>query len=352
MKKILIIEDHDDVRENTAEILELARYEVATAENGKLGVEKALQDPPDLIICDIMMPVLDGYGVLHLLAKHEATAGIPFIFLSAKSEKTDVRKGMELGADDYLTKPFEGSELLKAVETRLRKTDAFRKSFPNNLEGVNSFMEEAGKSGKVALTSSEREIVSLKKKHLVFSEGRRPGFLYFVVSGKVKLYKVHDGGKELITGVFSDGEFFGYHAILEDGVYTENAQVLEDAELMLIPRTDFIALVENDREIARRFIRLLTSHIHENERKLLDMAYSSLRRKVASGLLDLAHKFSPGNEEAGFLDISRENLSQYIGSATESLVRTLSDFRAEKLIDIAEGKIKLLNVSKLKSMAN
>jgi CRP/FNR family cyclic AMP-dependent transcriptional regulator len=113
MKKILVIEDNIEVRENIAEILELSNYEVVTAENGKRGVELSLQHTPDLIICDIMMPELDGYGVLHLLNKHIETYGIPFIFLTAKSEKTDLRKGMEMGADDYITKPFDGIEIVK-----------------------------------------------------------------------------------------------------------------------------------------------------------------------------------------------------------------------------------------------
>src|SRR5688572_13362054 len=100
MKKILLIEDNTEVRENTSEIISLANYEVLTAENGKVGVELAQKEKPDLIICDIMMPELDGYGVLHILSKKPETAGIPFIFLTAKTEKNDVRKGMNLGADD------------------------------------------------------------------------------------------------------------------------------------------------------------------------------------------------------------------------------------------------------------
>src|ERR1700722_4146955 len=108
MKKILVIEDNQKVRENIAEILELSNYKVLTASEGKAGVEIALKENPDLIVCDIMMPVLDGYGVLHLLNKHKETFSTPFIFLTAKSEKSDFRKGMELGADDYITKPFDG----------------------------------------------------------------------------------------------------------------------------------------------------------------------------------------------------------------------------------------------------
>src|SRR4051812_9742351 len=121
MKTILIIEDNPEIRENTSEILGLAGYEVQTAENGRKGVDLALSKRFDLVICDIMMPELDGYGVLHILSKKPDRADVPFIFLTAKTEKADVRKGMELGADDYLTKPFDDSELLNAVETRLKK---------------------------------------------------------------------------------------------------------------------------------------------------------------------------------------------------------------------------------------
>lgn len=122
MKKILLIEDNSDVRENTSEILELAGYKVISAPNGKIGVEQAQAEKPDLIICDIMMPELDGYGVLEILGKQKETAGIPFIFLSAKTEKRDIGKGMDLGANDYLTKPFDDTDLLHAVETRLSKS--------------------------------------------------------------------------------------------------------------------------------------------------------------------------------------------------------------------------------------
>lgn len=103
MKKILVIEDNYDIRSNTAEILELSNYKVIEAENGKVGVMKAIENKPDLIICDIMMPELDGYGVLHAIQHNEAIKNTPFIFLTAKTERSDFRRGMESGADDYLT---------------------------------------------------------------------------------------------------------------------------------------------------------------------------------------------------------------------------------------------------------
>ena len=146
MKKILLIEDNDDIRNNTAEILELSNYKVTTAENGKKGLEKALEQHPDLIICDIMMPVLDGYGVLHAIHKNDTFKNIPFIFLTAKTERSDFRKGMELGADDYITKPFTGTELLHAVDSRLNKLELLKKEFSPGLAGLHQLMNIAGSS--------------------------------------------------------------------------------------------------------------------------------------------------------------------------------------------------------------
>src|SRR5699024_5243248 len=121
MKKLLIIEDDEILKDNTAELLELSGYEVITASNGKTGIEQAKAHNPDLIICDIMMPKMYGYEVLESLTANEDTRYIPFIFLTAKTEHKEVRKGMDMGADDYLTKPFDESDLLNAIESRLDK---------------------------------------------------------------------------------------------------------------------------------------------------------------------------------------------------------------------------------------
>ncbi len=121
MPKILIIEDQPQMRENVALILELNGFEVAVAANGREGVAKARADRPDLILCDVMMPELDGYGVLHLLRKDESMRAVPFIFLTAKGERQEQRTGMNLGADDYLIKPCSEADLLSAINVRLRR---------------------------------------------------------------------------------------------------------------------------------------------------------------------------------------------------------------------------------------
>lgn len=350
MKKVLVIEDNYEVRENIAEILELSNYKVFSAQNGKEGVASALQEKPDLIVCDIMMPELDGYGVLHSLSKHKETSAIPFIFLTAKSEKGDFRKGMELGADDYITKPFDGTELLNAIEARLKKVEALKQNIIADAESLNAFIETAKKTTGLTLTSDERDVYEYKRKHILYSEGQRPRFVYFVKSGKIKIFKSAADGKELITTINTSGDFFGYTAVLEETNYKENAQMLEDSEVMLIPREDFITLITNDPRVSKQFIGIITKNIVEKEENLLTLAYSSLRKKVAYGLSLLADKYKDQKKDKTVLDISRENLAQTIGVATESLIRTLADFKEEGLIDIQTGKVILLNENKLKNL--
>jgi len=131
MKRILIIEDQTHLRENFAMILELEGFQVVSAANGKEGVDRALSDPPDLVLCDVNMPVMDGYGVVSALRANASTSAIPFIFLTARSEKSDIRSGMNQGADDYLTKPVTRGDLIEAVRSRLHRHEAVIRSAPS-----------------------------------------------------------------------------------------------------------------------------------------------------------------------------------------------------------------------------
>jgi DNA-binding NarL/FixJ family response regulator len=124
MKTILIIEDQAPMRRNLALLLELEGYKTVTAQNGRLGVELALKEPPDLVLCDVMMPEMDGHGVLQALRDNKQTATVPFIFLTAKGDRSDIRIGMNFGADDYLTKPVVRDDLLAAVQARLARAEA------------------------------------------------------------------------------------------------------------------------------------------------------------------------------------------------------------------------------------
>lgn len=352
MKKILLIEDNKDVRENTAEILQLAKYNVITAKNGKEGVELAQKEKPDLIICDIMMPVLDGHGTLHLLSKNEETSSIPFIFLTAKAERSDFRKGMEMGADDYLTKPFDDVELLNAIESRLKKNEILKKEFTKNIEGLNDFINEAKGIESLKKLSEERDIRIYKKKDDIYKEGAYPKGIYFVNKGKVKTYQTNELGKELITGLHKEGEFFGYLSLLQEEKYTSSATALEEAEIYMIPKEDFFSLIYKNAEVSRKFIELLTSNLHEREQQLIKLAYNSVRKRVAEALVKLSDKYKKEGEQKFSMNVSREDLANLVGTATETVIRTLSDFKEENYVEVSGGTITILNYDKLAKLKN
>ena len=349
MQRVLLIEDNDDIRENTAEILELANYRVDTASNGKLGVEMALENIPDLIICDVMMPVLDGYGVLHLLHKNDSLKNVPFIFLTAKTERGDFRKGMEMGADDYITKPFNDIELLTAVESRLKKAH-LQKSLKSD---ANSALTDESDNLKALEELVEASAVNAyKKKQIIYAEGNHPLRLFYVQKGKVKTFKTNDDGKELTVGLFGEGDYVGYTAILEGSVYKESAEAIEDASLSIIAKEDFEKLLKVNKVVARQFIQVLAQSVTEREQQLVGIAYNSLRKRVAEALVLLQKKYIKDEEEKFSIHISREDLAHIAGTATESIIRTLSDFKSEKLIDIKDGSIIILDEKKLAALLN
>lgn len=345
MKKILLIEDNVDVRENTSEILDLAGYSVLTAPNGKIGVELAQKEKPDLIICDIMMPELDGYGVLHILSKKPETASIPFIFLTAKTEKTDIRKGMNLGADDYLTKPFDDTDLMNAIEARLRKSAMQQKQYETTSEGLDSFIQDARQVLNLKDLGKDKKVKTYKKKTEIFAEGDTPMNVYFVKSGNIKIFKSHPDGKELITAICHPNDFFGFESILENMPYKESAIAMQDSELTIIPRHDFLVLLQSP-DVSASFISLLCRKVAEKENQLLNLAYNSVRQRTAESLL----KASSLKDAKDNIAISRDDLAKMVGTASESVIRVLSDFKDEGLIEIEGGKIKILAPAKLEKV--
>jgi CRP-like cAMP-binding protein/CheY-like chemotaxis protein len=346
MKTILLIEDNDLIRENTAEILELAGYAVLTAENGKVGVEKALSQRPDLVICDIMMPVLDGYGVLNIFNQNPQLAGVPFIFLTAKTERTDMRRGMELGADDYLTKPFDEAELLSAITGRLNRFKHLKPEYDLQGEGLNEFLDDARRVANLESLSVDRKVHAVRRKQDVYAEGDEPTRLYFVKSGRVKTIRTTQGGKELITGIYGPGEFFGYLPLLEHTRHSDSAVAVDDSELVYIPKDDFTQLVTRNPEVGQHFIRLLAGRVSEREQQLLSMAYNSIRRRVADVLLRMHEQANGDSPDA--IKLSRDDMAAVVGTAPESLIRTLSEFRNDGYIELTNKTIRVLQPEKLR----
>jgi DNA-binding response OmpR family regulator len=353
MKRILLIEDNQYVRENTAEILELENYNVITAENGKIGVVKAKKFVPDIILCDIMMPELDGYSVFESLRKNSKTSAIPFIFLTAKSEKSDIRKGMNLGADDYLTKPFEEEELLDAIKSRLKKNSFLKRKFSKNIDGINKFLKEASEYLDLDDLSKNRDLETYKDKDTIFTEGKTAQRLYFVHSGTVKTYRSTEAGKEFVTGIYGPGSFIGQLSLLGDNrTYIETATVLGHAEICEVPKIDFTKLLYGNKEVSNKFIGMISNNMIHLQEQLVDMAFATVRQRTAKALLELDTKGMMKDEKHTGISIPREDFAGIIGTATETAIRMLTEFKNEGLISVETGrKLVLVDKDSLKEIA-
>lgn len=345
MKKILVIEDNLEVRENLVEILELSGFAIESAENGLVGVQKAVSNPPDLILCDVMMPELDGFGVLNIIGKKPELSHVPFIFLTAKTEKDDIRRGMNLGADDYITKPFYKDELLAVIETRLAKTAKLRQKFEPTAEGLAAFVNEAKGFEALQKLSGEHENRTFARREAIYQAGKTARLVYFVNSGKVKIFKTNDDGRELILDVFTAGQFFGYLDLINGTSYSDSAAALEPANLTLIPAADFLKLIFANKDVSARFIKMLAGQAAGREEQLLHLAYQNVRKRVAEALLKLQ------KEAKQPLHIHRDDLAAMVGTAKESVIRMLSEFRDDGYLDIRDGGlITILKPEKLAGM--
>ncbi|WP_103864168.1 response regulator [Aquimarina sp. I32.4] len=348
MKTILLIEDDTALRENTAELLELSNYRVITSPNGKLGIATAKEQKPDIIVCDIMMPEVDGYGVLEALSYDTCTNHIPFIFLSAKTEHKEIRKGMNLGADDYLTKPFEEEELLSAIESRLAKAAIISKMVKEQELSTIDNSEDSGLRNLNELKNffdDYGEISKVKKGAVIYKEGEHSNNIYLILKGVVKTHKMDESGKELITTLYKADDFLGFTSFIDNTPYLESATTVEDTELAGISKSDLKDIVEKSKNISFELMELLTENLSEIKEQLLQMAYSSVRKKTAQTILQFAEVLNKKPEDS--IKISRNDLASVAGIATESLIRALSSFKKDGLIDIDGRNIKILNLDGL-----
>ncbi|MFB9056103.1 response regulator [Mariniflexile ostreae] len=350
MKTILLIEDDTVLRENTVELLELARYKLISASNGRIGVEMAQKHIPDLIICDIMMPELDGYEVLHALSTSQTTQHIPFIFLSAKTERTDVRKGMNLGADDYITKPFSEEDLVNAIESRLAKVailEDLKKEQPlpiiekneprlKTINDLKNFFDDNGTP------------LSYHTDDTIYKEGEHSNYIYLVNKGKIKSFKIDDQGKELIIEIFKEDDIFGYTSFIDNLPHKETAKAIENTHILGISFMEFKNILNNNPKIGLELIQLLTDNLSLIKTQLLQMAYGSVTKKTAATILKFAEKINRKPQDP--INISRNDLANVAGIASETLIRTLTSFKKQGLIKIEGRNIKVLNIDGLKAM--
>jgi DNA-binding response OmpR family regulator len=349
MKTVLIIEDDVVLRENTAELLVLSQYNVISAPNGKVGVDLAKQQLPDIIVCDIMMPELDGYGTLKALAEHNATKHIPFIFLSAKVAHKDVRKGMNMGADDYITKPFSEDEIISAIESRLAKAAILKEL---NLD-PNASIED---DDKIKTLNDLKNFFDdngttffYDKDTVIYHELDHSNYIYLINKGTVKCFRIDIKGKELTTALFKEDDLFGYDTFVNNLPHRETATAIEDVELQGLSSSQFSKILEENHKVALEFIQLLSDDLSLMKNQLLEMAYSSVNRKTAATILKFAEKINrkPGDS----IKISRSDLASIAGIATETLIRALTNFKKEGIIKSDGRNIKVLDLEKLKEMS-
>jgi len=345
MKTVLLIEDDLTLLANTKELLELYDYKVWYAENGEIGVNLALQTNPDIIICDIMMPVLDGYGVFDKLKKNKATQCIPFIFLSCKTKINDVRKGMNLGSDDYVTKPFNIQDLIKTIESRLVKQAIFNHNTPkkvypiseplkiNSLNQLREFFKKAG------------EFEEFDKHEVIYKERKNADSIYFIEKGLLKTHRMDEFGKELITGIYKKEEFLGFYSFKKLSSYPETASALEKGSLYRLSTKRFQEILSGSHQLTLELAQLQSENLSVLRSHLLEMAYGSVLKKTTNTIL----KFVDGtqNNLLEAIKISRSDLASIAGISTESLIRSLSLLKKEKLIDIEGRNIKILNLQEL-----
>ncbi|CAM4259546.1 response regulator [Flavobacterium terrigena] len=349
MDKILVIEDNFEMRDNISEILELAGYKVYSALNGKIGVEMALKIEPDIILCDILMDELDGYGVLFMLSKYSQTNAIPFIFITAKAQKQDLRKGMEMGADDYLIKPFDDVELLNAVETRLKKKKQQEEFYSKTINKIEQLVTSSNGLPELNKIIEERKLRTVRKKQVLYYQGDKATNIYLIHKGKIKTTKIADDGRELTTKIYNVDEFVGVHMIFLSENYIDNAIAIEDCILSIFSINEIEKLISQYPDVASKFIKILSNEIVEKEEQLLQMAYSSVRKRIAESLLNFQKQHCINGNN---INLTRNELANLSGTAPETVSRTLTEFDNEGLIDKSRNEIILLNLQKLSSLRN
>lgn len=343
---ILIVEDNEEVRENLEEILALYGYAVLAEPNGLAGVKTAIQHLPDLILCDVMMPELDGYGVLNMLSENERTAAIPFVFITARTETEDIRRGMNLGADDYITKPFYKDELLSVIRTRLKKAKARVAASSEDITTPHLSDPEGGGTRLDQAFEVKGRRQAFDQGQLIVREGEYPHFIYRVAAGNVHLSRAHEYGRDYIIAELGVGEIFGVPSALERSPFHYTAKAAtKDTVLQALATDQLLKLLNTDRTVTEALMRLMAGRVVSHSERLVNQAYDSVRRRTALVLCDLHEKYA-----GAAIELSREELAQMVGSTKESVIRSLSDFKRDGLLTTEGKRLVIQDVESLRGL--
>ncbi|NND08490.1 MAG: cyclic nucleotide-binding domain-containing protein [Saprospiraceae bacterium] len=347
MEKILIIKRDNKETERLREILDLAGYDVYTSSYAVQGIRNALNIGPDFILCDIAFSNPSGSkDVLTSIRKSKNTAYVPFVFLGTDISLQEQHRGIARGADDYLEEPVDSVDLLNTIAIRLEKSHKFvtQRKLP-----FSSFKERIEGYRILDQISKHREIRTYGSKEIIFGVGQYVRYLYILKSGRVKQSKANQGGKELVTDIFSPGDFFGTEALVFDMPSKTSAVAIEACRIQLIPKEVFLQALTGEPYFDALILNHLALSIQHKEEKLLSIAYDSVRKRIADALLQLSE--DPGGKKGG-VQMLQEDISQLVGSATESVSRTLSEFRSKNYIEMSSGRIHILQRERLANILN
>ncbi len=273
----------------------------------------------------VLVPQPDGQSAVLTFDNMPEMIGIPFIFMTPKANTINFPSGINI-----------------------YKNQQLKKAFATNPDGVTFFSDLAKFQSNANLFEDKRLIKTILKRNTVYMEGETPNFLYFILSGKVKVLKTNECGKECVYDIYQEGDFLGYAALMEDCVYKESATAIENTEVAIIPRTVFLQLLHSNSRTTMQFIKLIAKKFSDVEDKMVKIAYNSARKRVADAILYMSKKY----QNSPFFTFEREILSAIAGLAGESVSRILTDFREEGLIAIQKGQVKILNPKKLETLKN
>lgn len=337
---ILIIEDNAEMRENIGEILNLAGYDTVLAVDGLDGVQKARQFNPDLILCDIMMPNLDGFGVLKIKNQDEILRNIPLIFLTAKAEKEDFRKGMNLGAEDYLMKPFEDSDLLQVIESKLLKYSRLGSTIQNKrLSSLIRFDEFK----KLEIVQELIQSVPSKeygKKSKLWTYEESVHSIHWLEEGMIKETMDTVGFKTIILNFINNHNFVDAHYLFQPK-YHSQCETIEPSLVKMLPKQKLEEIIIKE-NLLPSLLSFTSRQYYETAKRLSVNSFGNVREKIAYHLIILEKSFNHH-----MIQLSREDLAAFCGMAKETLIRTLSEFKEEKLIEIDSKGISIKNNKKL-----
>jgi len=344
---ILVINDSDIQRESMVELLSLSGYQTLAAENGKKGLEILGKHKPDLILCDVNMPELDGYGVLRAIHNIPHMTNTPFIFWSSKPDIKGLRKGMNLGADDYLINPND-EDVLEVISIQLKKSLLIKQRFENETKRLTTLINDTSNFNHIFSSSPYKLNRTVKAKQAIYLEGDPVNFIFSLVKGKVKTFKMNDEGKEIIIGLHKEGDIFGHASFLENS-QQEFCTAIEASELVYIPKEEFLQILDSNSDVALKLIKSVLCLYLEAGDKMLKLAYNSSTKKIADALSFYSHIYQKGQDDFPF---DRGDIASLAGVAKESVSRRLSDFKAKGLIKIdrISGHIKIKDTAKFSNL--